>query len=104
MLNGIFSWLKSIFVGETAGILTKMLFKNASKALAIEIFNKENQKKAYEFVKELQNNKDMTNSQKAVEFNKKMAEWALKCGKVLAGSVVNCLREMAVNALKDETN
>lgn len=104
MLTGIFQWIKSIFVGETAGILTNLLFKNASKALAMEIFNKENQMKAYEFVKELQNNKDMTNSQKAVEFNKKMAEWALNCGKVLAGSVVNCLREMAVNALKDETN
>ena len=53
MLTVIFSWIKSIFVGETAGILTKMLLKNASKALATEIFNKENQKKAYEFVKEL---------------------------------------------------
>ena len=76
--------------------------KNATKSLAKEIFNRENQQKAYEFVKELHANKELSNSEKALAFNKKMGEWALKCGKVLAGSVINCLREMAVNALKDE--
>lgn len=35
-------------------------------------------------------------------FNKQMLEWAKKAGKILADSVVNCLRELAVNALKAE--
>jgi len=61
-----------------------------------------NQKKAYDFVKELRLRTDLTNAEKAVLFNKKMLEWAKAAGKIMASSVVNCLREMAVNALKAE--
>ena len=102
MFNSIFSWIKSLFTNEKIGILFQKLFKNASQQFAKEIFNEENQKKAYEFVKELHQNKDLPNSEKAKVFNKKMAEWAFECGKILASSVINCLREMAVNVLKDE--
>ena len=31
-----------------------------------------------------------------------MLEWAKKAGKILVDSVVNCLRELAVNAIKAE--
>lgn len=53
MFSSLLSWLKSLFVKESIGILTQKLIKNATKSLAKEIFNKENQQKAYEFVKEL---------------------------------------------------
>ena len=67
-----------------------------------EIMKPENQKKAYEFVKELNKRTDMTNVEKAKEFNRQMFEWAKKMGKKMTESVVNCLRELAVNALKVE--
>jgi len=102
MASIILNWLKSIFTREKIGILFQKLFKNAAQQFAKEIFNSENQKKAYEFVKELHYNKELTNSEKAKVFNQKMAEWAFKCGRILATSVINCLREMAVNVLKDE--
>lgn len=35
-------------------------------------------------------------------FNKQMLEWAKKVGKVFSTSVVNCLRELAVSAVKTE--
>lgn len=44
----------------------------------------------------------MTNLQKAKEFNKQMLEWAKKAGKVLSTSMLNCLRELAVSAVKTE--
>lgn len=31
-----------------------------------------------------------------------MLKWAKKAGKILAESVINCLRELAVSALKSE--
>ena len=44
----------------------------------------------------------MTNSEKAKMFNKQMLDWAKKVGKKLSDSMINCLREMAVAALKAE--
>lgn len=40
---------------------------------------------------------------KAKVFNKKMAEWFMMAGKKASDSVVNCLRELAVNAFKCES-
>ena len=102
MISALWKWFKSLFIKKEMGILTERLIKNATNALMREIFNIENQRKAYEFVKELSKNTEMSNAEKAAVFNKKMAEWALKCGKVLVESVINCLREMAVNVVKDE--
>ena len=102
MISAALSWIKSLFVAETVGILLKKLLKGAAKGLTKEIFSEENQRKAYEFVKELNANAEMSGAEKAKEFNRKMLEWAAKCGKVIAESAVNCLREMAVSVVKDE--
>lgn len=65
--------------------------------------NKENQQKAYEFVKELNTNTEMSNSEKVKAFNKKMAEWAKDVAKTtLSDSAINLLRELAVVAIKAE--
>ena len=45
---------------------------------------------------------DLTNAEKAKIFNQKLAEYAKLLGKTLGESVINCLRELAVNALKAE--
>lgn len=101
-MSRLIQWIVGFFTKERRGVITERLIENAERDFAKEILNAENQGKAYEFVKRLHENKEMTNAQKARVFNRKMAEWALKCGKVLAKSVVNCLREMALAALKAE--
>lgn len=102
MFSLLWKWLLSIFTADKIGILVRALLINAGSKLMVEILNVQNQKKAYEFVKELASRKDLTNAQKAKEFNKKMLEYAKKAGKVLSESVLNCLRELAVNAFKAE--
>ena len=99
----IFSkWILSIFSADKLGIIFRLLFMSAGKTVLKDMLDTENQKKAYEFVKELNARTDMTNTEKAWEFNKKMYAWAKKEGKNIAESIINCLREMAVNALKAE--
>lgn len=101
MISVVWSWLVGIFTKEKVGVLFMLLFKGAS-AVALEIANKDLQRKALEFVRELAHREDLTNAQKAQKFNEKMFEYGKMLGKVLKDSVINCLRELAVNALKAE--
>lgn len=82
--------------------MVRTLLIGAATTIGKEIFDTENQKVALDFVKELQQRTDLTNKEKAAEFNKKMLEWALKLGKKLSENAINCLREMAVASLKVE--
>ncbi len=100
MLTALWAWFIGLFTKEKIGILFVMLFKAGMSAVAMQIADLELQKKAYEFVKELAQREDLTNKQKAVIFNEKMLEYGKKLGKTLCDSVINCLRELAVNALK----
>lgn len=68
----------------------------------MEIMDKENQQKAYEFVKELHFRKDMTAKEKAETFNLKMLVWCRDFGKQLSDSTINMLRELALSAFKSE--
>lgn len=102
MLAALWSWFIGLFTKEKIGILFLLLFKSGCSAVASEIANPEFQKKALEFVRELALCDDLTNSAKALLFNKKMLEYGTKIGKVFCESVLNCLRELAVNALKAE--
>lgn len=101
-MTAIWAWIKSLFTAKKVGILLTIFAKKAVAPVIAEIADPENQKKAYEFVKDLRLRTDLTNKQKAVLFNKQMLEWSKNAGKILADSVVNCLRELAVNALKAE--
>ena len=80
------------------------MFTKASSVVIKDILDPENQKKAYEFVKELHNRTDISNKVKAKEFNKMMIRQLKKEGKEICESVINCLRELAVNAIKTELN
>ena len=100
MIAALWAWFVGLFTKEKIGILFVMLFKAGISAVAAQIADLELQKKAYEFVKELAQREDLTNKQKAVIFNEKMLEYGKKLGKTLCDSVINCLRELAVNALK----
>lgn len=102
MFSLLWSWLVSLFTADKIGILVRLLLLSAGKTVLKDLLNTEHQKKAYEFVKELRGRDDLTNQQKAKIFNEKFLAWAKAGGKAIALSVVNCLREMAVNAVKSE--
>ena len=94
----------SLFPKSKLGILISILLSKAGSALLKDIFDPNNQRKAYEFVKELHNRTDISNKVKAKEFNKMMIRQLKKEGKEICESVINCLRELAVNAIKTELN
>lgn len=102
MLSALWSWLLGLFTKEKIGILFVMLFKAGTSAIAKHIADKNLHRKALEFVRELSSRKDLSNSEKAKIFNEKLMRYAKELGIVLGESVVNCLRELAVNALKAE--
>lgn len=92
----------SLFPKSKLGILLSILFSKAGSTILKDIFNPDNQKKAYNFVKDLHNRTDLSNKDKAKEFNKMMIEQLKIEGKHVGESVINCLRELAVNAVKTE--
>lgn len=102
MLAKLLKTLTSLFKHNKVGLLLQIMLAKAAVAGIKEILDPDNQKKAYDFVKELKAS-DMSNLEKAKAFNKKMLKWAKSVGKVMGESVINCLREMAVNAVKAET-
>lgn len=102
MLSALWAWFIGLFTKEKIGVLFLLLFKSGVSAVAIQIADLDLQKKALEFVRELAKRDDITNAAKAQIFNKKLAEYAKMLGKTLCESVINCLRELAVNALKAE--
>jgi len=87
---------------ERVGILFLMLFKSGASAIAAQIADMELQRKALDFVRELHKRTDIDNVEKARIFNEKMFKYGKILGKTLCDSVINCLRELAVNALKAE--
>lgn len=102
MFTLLWKWLVSLFTADKIGVLVRTILIKSGTTLAIELLDVDNQKKALEFVRELNKNTEMTNVQKAKQFNRQMLEWSAKLGKKMTLSVVNCLREMAVNAVKIE--
>ena len=94
----------SLFPKSKLGILISILLSKAGSDLLKDIFDPNNQRKAYEFVKELHNRTDISNKAKAKEFNKMMIKQLKNEWKEVCESVINCLRELAVNAIKTELN
>lgn len=104
MFKLLYNWLLSLFTSDKIGILVRKLLINTGNQIAKDIFNVEHQKKAYEFVKELNQRTDLTSKEKAMLFNKKMLSFLKASGIAIAESALNCLRELAVNAVKTEEN
>lgn len=100
MLAQLWAWFVGLFTKEKVGVLFVLLFQAGTSAIAKEIADKDLHRKALEFVRELAKREDLTNGKKAMLFNEKMLAYGKKLGKVLGESVINCLRELAVNALK----
>ncbi len=100
MLAALWAWFVGLFTKEKIGILFVMLFKAGVSAVAAQIADLDLQEKALKFVRELALRDDISNKEKATLFNEKMLEYGKQIGKTLCESVINCLRELAVNALK----
>jgi len=94
--------LLGLFTKKGLGILFKILFTQTTSVLFNDLIDYDNQMAAYNFVKELNNRDDIDTLEKAKIFNKKMLEWAKKEGKKLSTSLINFLREWAVNMIKKE--
>lgn len=65
MFSSIWSAICAFFSRKTVGILIKTILIKASTTALKELMDSDNQKKAYEFVKELNARTDMTNYEKA---------------------------------------
>lgn len=102
MLSKIINAIKTFFSNEIVGIIFQKLFNNVKTALIKELSDPENQRKAYTFVKELASRNDMTSKEKMETFNLKMLVYAKDHGKKLSDSMINCLRELALAAIKNE--
>ena len=102
MFTTIWAWIKGLFTAKKLGIILAIFAKQAASVMIKEIMDPVNQQKAYDFVKELRARTDLSNREKAEVFNLQMLDWAKKLGKKLSTSMINCLREMAVAALKAE--
>lgn len=101
MFTKLLSLFTSLFTKNKVGLLLQIMLAKAASVAMKEILDPENQKKAYEFVKDL-NSQDLSNYAKAKIFNQRMLEWAKSLGKKMSESTINCLREMAVNVAKAE--
>lgn len=109
MITAIWTKICAWLGADTVGVLLKIILQKtvakAASKIIDQVKSKENQQKAYEFVKELNANTEMSNSEKVKAFNKKMAEWAKDVAKTtLSDSAINLLRELAVVAIKAELN
>lgn len=103
MLSKILQIFTSMFCKDNLGKLLKILILRATSVAAKEILDKQNQETAYNFVKALNARDDLTNAEKAKIFNEQMLIWTKKLGREISESAINCLRELAVNALKCES-
>ena len=100
MLAALWKWFLSLFTKQKIGILFLLLFESGVSAVGKEIADNRLHEKAFEFVKELDARKDISTLAKAQLFNKQMIAYGKQLGMTLCESVINCLRELAVNALK----
>ena len=101
VLKAIWNWIKAFFGSNgEGGILLKQIAQNAGSEAAQAIKDNDLGKKALEFVKELNERKDITNKEKAEIFNAKLKEYALKAKKTIGEATINLLRELAVAAIK----
>ena len=103
MLANLWAWFVGLFSKEKIGILFVMLFKAGSSGIGRLLADVDLHQKALKFVRELALRDDLTNKEKAALFNERLLAYGKQIGTDLCESVINCLRELAVNALKSQS-
>lgn len=102
MFTLLYKWIVSIFTKDSIGLIVRKLLLSATKPILKDLFNVEYQKKAYEYVKELDARDDLSNLEKAKLFNEKFLRFLKTGAKEISKSMLNCLREMALAAYKSD--
>ena len=98
MWTAIIAFFKSLFAKKAATIWA-ILIKNTTSLVMKKLTDKDLQQKAYELVKQLHLNKELTGLQKAAIFNKSLIAYCVKNKTELKTYMVNTLREIALAAL-----
>ena len=98
----LFKYLHQILNVKKIGCITLSLEKNGKTSVVKQIVDLENQRKALEFAKKLHHRKDYTDYEKAQVFNLQIPDWPKTFNKTLTDCSINCLRELAVAAIKAE--
>ena len=101
LLKKLWEWLKSVFTTDASkSALLKVLMEGIDDPSLDAIKDPDLGKKAIQFVKELNERKDLTGKEKAEIFNAKLYEYAKTIGKVIGSVALNLLRELAVTAVR----
>ena len=94
------AFVKSLFTKKTLGVIFQVLFNHAKSSAVTVLTNADVQKFAYNTAIDLNNDESMTTLDKTKEFNIRVAKYIKELGLVSTTSLVNTLRELAVQAIK----
>ena len=101
VLKKIFAWFKNVFcTQETESEVLTIIADNLNSPQLKELYDADLLNHAFEIVKELHVNTELTAKEKQRIFNQMLAAYASKVGKVISNMAINLLRELAYTALK----
>lgn len=100
ILATAWAFLKSLFTKKALGVIFRVLFSHVKSTAMSIITDAEVQKFAYNTAIELRNDDTLTTLDKTKEFNIRMAKYIKERGLVSTTSLINTLRELAVQAIK----
>jgi len=100
-LKKIFSFFVGLFKTKDMKVeIFNILMTNCDSPELQELRDADIMNRAWELVKALHVRTDLTGSEKAAIFNRELAKWGAKVGKVIGTMALNIVREVAYAALK----
>ena len=99
-MKTVWNWICRLFTKENVGIIWKTLFASAKNAAKKAINDPKVQAKAFETAKTLMSS-DISGDAKKDAFNSTMKDFFAEYGKEVGTSTLNCIRELAVEAVKE---
>lgn len=100
-MKRIWKWICSLFTRENIGIIWRTLFECAKGKVVNAIHDPAVQEEAFELAKSLLTS-DMTGEQKKELFNQKMLAALKDMGVEVGTSTLNVIRELALEAAKED--
>lgn len=101
ILKRIFSFFANLFKSKDMKVeIFNILMTNCDSPELKELRDADLMNRAWELVKALHVRTDLTGSEKAAIFNRELAKWGGKIGKVIGTMALNIVREVAYAALK----
>lgn len=100
ILASAWALVKSLFTKKTLGVIFRILLDHTKSSAMTILTNADIQKFAYNTAIDLRQDESMTTLEKAKEFNIRVAKYIKELGLVSTTSLINTLRELAVQAIK----